>query len=148
MLRVILIAFIIGGASPAAWAEPIYLRCKYTYPANQPGGRYVVAVIDLASRIVELRDYHGGGTTSSNFVVEHVDESKIVAIPFPKARGDLWIEIDRLSGRITYRIDATEDADRLWNDEKKRIGGFDLSGGRRLILRATLDCQSTRRAVN
>jgi hypothetical protein len=122
MWCILIFAVVIFNSMTAqASAQPTYLRCQYAEAPNQLRSRYVIAVIDLGRKSIELRDHHEDGTTVSNYILERIDETFLTAVRHPRRQSDEWIEVDRVSGRISVKYDVTASADRLWNHEKRGI---------------------------
>jgi hypothetical protein len=65
----------------------------------------------------------------------------VLTITTTKEGDDQRLEIDRPSGRATVSVDETRMADKLWNDKRQQVGGFDLKPGEELWSSMSLDCK-------
>jgi hypothetical protein len=65
----------------------------------------------------------------------------VLTITTTKEGDDQRLEIDRPSGRATISVDETRMADKLWNDKRQQVGGFDLKPGEELWSSMSLDCK-------
>jgi hypothetical protein len=122
----------------AASADAVHLRCLYADPLERRvrPDRYVIAAIDREARPIRIDDYESSGTTSTTFYLAEDTESRLVGTRSGPQGDEERLVIDRLSGRMTRFSDATRQADKVWNDKKQRIGGFDLPAGKKLCLGA------------
>jgi hypothetical protein len=131
-------------ASSVAAAEEVTLRCEFAEDMNHERGLFVIARISEHSVVRTLHD--STGSYESTFAVTERNDTVLRAMRTTlKGQRELML-FDRVSGRLTEQHEVLErDRERLWNDEKQQVGGFDP--GRELWLVNVLDCSPIKRVV-
>jgi hypothetical protein len=129
-------------ASSVAAAEEVTLRCEFAEDMNHERGLFVIARISEHSVVRTLHD--STGSYESTFAVTERNDTVLRAMRTTlKGQRELML-FDRVSGRLTEQHEVLEqDRERLWNDEKQQVGGFDP--GRELWLVNVLDCSPIKR---
>jgi hypothetical protein len=129
-------------ASSVAAAEEVTLRCEFAEDMNRERGLFVIARISEHSVVRTLHD--STGSYESTFAVTERNDTVLRAMRTTlKGQRELML-FDRVSGRLTEQHEVLEqDRERLWNDEKQQVGGFDP--GRELWLVNVLDCSPIKR---
>ena len=132
-------------AYAAAAAEPSYLRCVGADTLNRQDGKFSFVTIDLKGRRIRVDDNYAQGTTTSVYSITGDEGEVVVGSKMSKThKGQDVVKIDRLSGRMTIFFDVTDSADKLWNEQKNRVGGFDLRPGEPLYATVAFDCTLSR----
>ncbi len=146
MKCLVLILGVIGLMPASALAEPIYLRCIANEEFNRKDGRFLIATIDLDGGEIRTDDHYLGGTNTDVYTITRNDSGVIAGQRPSKAySGSDGIKFDRVSGRVTLYADATDNAEKLWNERKQQIGGFEIPDGERLWMTTTYNCTLTNR---
>ena len=139
-------AFQLAGAGPikdaANASEPTYLRCTYAEPHPLYEARYVI--LTIGSGQIRFDDHGKTFTNTEIYALQEMDAgAEIKGVRITNRGNEAQVVIDRVSGRTTLRWEFSRDADKLWNEKRQRIGGFDLKPGEKLWLAVYLNCKST-----
>jgi hypothetical protein len=141
-------ALLLAGLALAAFempsanaADPTYLRCTYTQKMPADPRRFVVLTIEPDHHWIRFDEHGAVLNDTTQYVVLEMNDTTIKGITTTKEGDDQRLEIDRPSGRATISVDETRMADKLWNDKRQQVGGFDLKPGEELWSSMSLDCK-------